>query len=35
METPVNALPEMILLRAESLPEGGILAPKEFLQLGG
>lgn len=34
METPVNALPEMILLRAESLPEGGVLSPKEFLHLG-
>jgi hypothetical protein len=27
-------LPESILLHAKSLPEGGVLAPKEFLHLG-
>ena len=32
--TPVNTLPETILLQAESLPEGGVLSPKEFLHLG-
>jgi len=28
------SLPESIALRAESLPEGGLLSPKEFLHLG-
>ena len=27
-------LPESILLHAQSLPEGGVLSPKEFLHLG-
>lgn len=31
---PMKTLPETILRRARSLPEGGILAPKEFLHLG-
>ena len=30
----MNTLPETILLQAESLPEGGVLSPKEFLHLG-
>ena len=30
----MNTLPEIILLRADSLPEGGVLSPKEFLHLG-
>jgi len=30
----VNTLPESILLHARSLPEGGMLSPKEFLHLG-
>lgn len=30
----MNTLPETILLQAESLPEGGVLSPKEFLRLG-
>jgi hypothetical protein len=30
----VNTLPETILLHAQSLPEGGVLSPKEFLHLG-
>jgi hypothetical protein len=30
----VNTLPEAILLHAQSLPEGGVLSPKEFLHLG-
>jgi hypothetical protein len=34
MEAPMNTLPETILLQAESLPEGGVLSPKEFLHLG-
>jgi hypothetical protein len=34
METPVNARSEIILLQAESLPEGGVLSPREFLHLG-
>jgi hypothetical protein len=34
MEVAVTTLPEIILLRAESLPEGGVLSPKEFLYLG-
>ena len=28
------SLPESILLHAQSLPEGGVLSPKEFLHLG-
>lgn len=28
-------LPKSILLHAQSLPEGGVLSPKEFLHLGG
>jgi hypothetical protein len=32
--TLVNTLPEAILLHAQSLPEGGVLSPKEFLHLG-
>ncbi|SHI01212.1 DUF6088 family protein [Pollutimonas bauzanensis] len=31
----MNTLPETILQQAQSLPEGGILSPKEFLHLGG
>jgi hypothetical protein len=27
-------LPEFILLHAKSLPEGGVLSPKEFLHMG-
>jgi hypothetical protein len=34
MQAPMSTLPEIILLRAESLPEGGVLSPKEFLHLG-
>lgn len=30
----MNTLPESILLHARSLPEGGMLSPKEFLHLG-
>jgi hypothetical protein len=30
----MNPLPETILLHARSLPEGGVLSPKEFLHLG-
>jgi hypothetical protein len=30
----MNSLPETILLHAHSLPEGGVLSPKEFLHLG-
>ncbi|MDB5824415.1 MAG: hypothetical protein JWR21_3119 [Herminiimonas sp.] len=30
----MNSLPESIRLHAESLPEGGVLSPKEFLHLG-
>lgn len=30
----MNSLPESILLYAQSLPEGGVLSPKEFLHLG-
>ncbi len=30
----MNTLPEAILLHAQSLPEGGVLSPKEFLHLG-
>lgn len=30
----MNTLPETILRRARSLPEGGVLSPKEFLHLG-
>jgi len=30
----MSTLPESILLRAQSLPEGGVLSPKEFLHLG-
>lgn len=30
----MNTLPEIILLHARSLPEGGVLSPKEFLHLG-
>ncbi len=31
----MNTLPKSILLHAQSLPEGGVLSPKEFLHLGG
>lgn len=31
----MTTLPESILLHAQSLPEGGVLSPKEFLHLGG
>lgn len=31
----MNTLPETILRQARSLPEGGVLSPKEFLHLGG
>ena len=34
MKISVNTLPEIILARAESLPEGSVLSPKEFLHLG-
>jgi hypothetical protein len=30
----MHTLPESILLHAQSLPEGGVLSPKEFLHLG-
>jgi len=30
----MNTLPETILRQAKSLPEGGVLSPKEFLHLG-
>ncbi|MYM38343.1 DUF6088 family protein [Duganella qianjiadongensis] len=30
----MKSLPESILLHAQSLPEGGVLSPKEFLHLG-
>lgn len=30
----MSTLPEAILLYAQSLPEGGVLSPKEFLHLG-
>lgn len=30
----MNTLPEAILKQAQSLPEGGVLSPKEFLHLG-
>jgi len=30
----MNTLPETILQQARSLPEGGVLSPKEFLDLG-
>ena len=30
----MNTLPETVLLHAQSLPEGGVLSPKEFLHLG-
>ncbi len=30
----MNKLPSLILSRAASLPEGGVLSPKEFLHLG-
>ena len=30
----MNSLPESILLHAQSLSEGGVLSPKEFLHLG-
>lgn len=30
----MNTLPEIILQQAQSLPEGGVLSPKEFLHLG-
>jgi hypothetical protein len=30
----MHTLPESILLQAQSLPEGGVLSPKEFLHLG-
>jgi len=30
----MSKLPESILLHAQSLPEGGVLSPKEFLHLG-
>lgn len=30
----MNTLPETILLNLRSLPEGGVLSPKEFLHLG-
>lgn len=31
----MTTLPGSILLHAQSLPEGGVLSPKEFLHLGG
>ncbi|MDR2208127.1 MAG: DUF6088 family protein [Azoarcus sp.] len=31
----MKTLPETILQQAQSLPEGGVLSPKEFLHLGG
>ena len=30
----MNTLPKTILQQARSLPEGGVLSPKEFLHLG-
>ncbi|MFX5839475.1 DUF6088 family protein, partial [Acinetobacter baumannii] len=30
----MTTLPESILLHARSLPEGGVLTPREFLHLG-
>ncbi|HRP97482.1 MAG TPA: DUF6088 family protein [Rhodocyclaceae bacterium] len=30
----MNTLPEAILIQARSLPEGGLLSPKEFLHMG-
>src|SRR5690349_5446915 len=30
----MNALPEAILIHARSLPEGGLVSPKEFLHMG-
>lgn len=30
----MNSLPETILLHSQSLPEGGVTSPKEFLHLG-
>jgi hypothetical protein len=30
----MKTLPEIILLHAQALPEGGVLSPKEFLHLG-
>ena len=30
----MTTLPESILLHARSLPEGGVISPKEFLQMG-
>ncbi len=30
----MNTLPETILQQAQSLPEGGVLSPKEFLHMG-
>jgi Family of unknown function (DUF6088) len=30
----MNTLPETILRQAQSLPEGGVISPKEFLHLG-
>jgi hypothetical protein len=30
----MNSLPEAVLQQAQSLPEGGVLSPKEFLHLG-
>lgn len=34
MGPDMKTLPETILLHAKSLPEGGVLSPKEFLHLG-
>ena len=34
MNLPSNTLPESIQIHARSLPEGGVLSPKEFLHLG-
>jgi len=34
MKTSLNTLPESIQTHAQSLPEGGVLSPKEFLHLG-
>ena len=34
MEMAANTLPESILRHARSLPEGGVLSPKEFLHVG-
>ena len=30
----MNTLPEAILIHARSLPEGGLVSPKEFLHMG-